>query len=95
VYGTDEPCRELLRNCYVNALRLAEEAGVASIAFPSISTGAFGYPMEEAARTAVGAIAQGAPELRSVRRVRFVLFDEKSLAVHDAALLHFCEDSRP
>src|SRR5438132_5091007 len=44
---------ELLRGCYVNALRLAAQHGVRSIAFPSISTGAYRYPMEQAARTAV------------------------------------------
>jgi O-acetyl-ADP-ribose deacetylase (regulator of RNase III) len=54
VYGRDEPSAELLASCYREALRLAEETGLESVAFPALSTGAFGYPMEEAARVALG-----------------------------------------
>jgi O-acetyl-ADP-ribose deacetylase len=82
VYGQDEPSAELLAGCYRNALRLAEEAGIKSIAFPAISTGAFGYPLEAAARVALRTVADTAPELASVRRVRFVLHDPADLHVH-------------
>jgi O-acetyl-ADP-ribose deacetylase len=73
VYGRDEPAAELLAACYRNALALAEEAGLHSVAFPAISTGIFGYPMEAAAQVAVQAILDAAPQLSAVRRVRLVL----------------------
>ena len=86
VYGVDEPSSELLADCYRNALRLAESYGLASIAFPAISTGIFGYPMEKAAWVAVSAIAETAPSLDAVRTVRIVLRDEEALRLHEEAL---------
>ena len=86
VYGRDEPAAELLAACYRNALRLAEEAGIQRIAFPAISTGAFGYPLAEAARVALRTVAAMAPGLASVRQVRFVLFDADDLRVHTKVL---------
>lgn len=76
VYGVDEPAAELLASCYRNALRLAEGKGVRSLAFPAISTGVFGYPMEAAAEVALTAILD---ELRlgvSLDLIRFVFFRE-------------------
>lgn len=73
VYGRDEPAAELLAACYRNALALAEEVGLHSIAFPAISTGVYGYPMEAAAQVAVRAIIDAAPQLSAVCRVRLVL----------------------
>lgn len=87
VYGVDRPSDRLLADCYRNALRLAEERGLSSVAFPAISTGAFGYPMEEAAEVAFRAIAEVAPTLRSVKVVRFVLRDEEALRVHEQAMV--------
>lgn len=75
VYGRDEPAGALLSACYRNALHLAEDQGIRSVAFPAISTGAFGYPVRDAATVAARAVAASAPALRVVRRVRFVLFD--------------------
>jgi len=86
VYGVDRPSDRLLADCYRNALRLAEERGLSSVAFPAISTGAFGYPMEEAAEVAFRTIAEVAPTLKSVKVVRFVLRDEEALRVHEEAL---------
>jgi O-acetyl-ADP-ribose deacetylase len=86
VYGLDEPSALLLAECYRNALRLADAHGVSSIAFPAISTGIFGYPMEEAADVAVSAIAETASSLRSVNLVRIVLADARALRVHEDAL---------
>jgi O-acetyl-ADP-ribose deacetylase (regulator of RNase III) len=77
VYGQDEPSAVLLSDCYRNALRLAELHGIRSIAFPAISTGTFGYPMEEAVRIALQTILEKAPRMVSVVHIRFVLFDEK------------------
>lgn len=86
VYGVDEPSAELLGNCYRNALMLADQKGLTSIAFPAISTGVFGYPVEEAARIAVATIQSTARELTSVRRVRLVLFSDHDLTVFRNAL---------
>ncbi len=83
VYGKDRPESELLTNCYRNALRRAEEKHLASIAFPAISTGAFGYPLPEAAMVTAEAISEALPRLRSVERIRFVLFDEYTLHVYE------------
>lgn len=86
VYGVDEPSAELLGNCYRNALMLADQKGLTSVAFPAISTGVFGYPVEEAARVAVATIQSTARELTSVRRVRLVLFSDHDLTVFRNAL---------
>ncbi|HUF74784.1 MAG TPA: macro domain-containing protein [Longimicrobiales bacterium] len=82
VYGRDEPAERLLHSCYLRALREAEEHGLDSIAFPAISTGAFGYPMEEAAHVALDTVKVLAQALESLRRVRFVLHDAEALEVH-------------
>jgi O-acetyl-ADP-ribose deacetylase (regulator of RNase III) len=86
VYGRDEPAPELLANCYRNALDLAEQNGIESVAFPAISTGVFGYPPAEAAAVALRTVLEYAPKLKTVRRIRFVLFDDASLALHETAL---------
>src|SRR6056297_2993339 len=66
VYGSDEPADELLAACYRNALRLADEHGMRSVAFPAISTGAFGYPAAAAAAVAARAVADSASGLEHV-----------------------------
>ena len=86
VYGRDEPSDELLRTGYENALRRAEEHDIASIAFPALSTGAFGYPLDEAAPIAMETILDAAPHLDTVEHVRFVLFDDDALRAHERAL---------
>lgn len=85
VHGVDEPSAELLASCYRNALELAEEEGLSSVAFPAISTGAFGYPMEAAARVALETVTDAAPRLSSVKHIRFVLFDEADVRVWNGA----------
>lgn len=86
VYGRDRPEDELLASCYREALRIAEDRDLASVAFPSLSTGAFGYPMDEAARVALRTVLEAMPGLRSVRRTRFVLYDQEALSAHREAL---------
>lgn len=86
VYGSDEPEAELLADCYRNSLSLAEEQGVSSVAFPAISTGVFGYPVEEAAEVALRTVTEEAENLQSVRLVRFVLFGEEDLEVYERIL---------
>ena len=75
-----------LGRCYRNSLALAHAHRLASIAFPSISTGAFGYPIEEAAPVALRAIAEVLRGARHVRLVRCVLFSESDLATYERAL---------
>jgi O-acetyl-ADP-ribose deacetylase len=86
VYGRDEPSDDLLASCYREALRLADEHGLRSVAFPAISTGAFGFPLEAAARIAIDTVLERASELDSVRRVRFVLHDARALEVFRRSL---------
>jgi O-acetyl-ADP-ribose deacetylase len=86
IYGQDRPEDRLLASCYREALRIAEEKGLRSVAFPALSTGAFGYPMEPAARIALVAVLDMAPDLRSVRHVRFVLYGQRDLQVHQEVL---------
>jgi O-acetyl-ADP-ribose deacetylase len=86
VYGQDRPEAELLASCYRNSLALAEESEVDSIAFPAISTGVFGYPVEEAAEVAIETVIEETERLEHVRLIRFVLFGEKDFEVHEKAL---------
>jgi O-acetyl-ADP-ribose deacetylase len=86
VYGRDEPAAELLASCYREALRIAEDKGLRSVAFPAISTGAFGFPSADAARIALRTVLDTAPRLESVERVRFVLYDQAALDLHQRAL---------
>jgi O-acetyl-ADP-ribose deacetylase len=72
IHGVDEPAAELLADCYRNALRLADDHAIESVAFPAISTGAFGYPFVEATEVAIRAILQAAPSLTRVKRVRLI-----------------------
>ncbi len=86
VYGKDHPSDSLLASCYREALGLAETHGLDSVASPAISTGVFGYPMEEAAQVAFRTITEEAPGLSAVRRIRFVLFSEKDRRLHARVL---------
>jgi O-acetyl-ADP-ribose deacetylase (regulator of RNase III) len=91
VYGRDEPSDELLRAGYENALNLAEEHGIGSVAFPAISTGAFGFPARPAALIALRTVLNAAPRLSSVTRIRFVLFDEAAYDTHEEVLRELTE----
>jgi len=86
VYGRDKPADQLLAACYTSALRLAEEHGIQSVAFPAISSGAFGYPLQDAARIATGTIIENASRLSFVRRIRFVLFGGSAFKTYLALL---------
>lgn len=76
----------LLANCYKNSLRLAQEYGVKSIAFPSISTGVYRFPVELAAQIAVREILAYLGEHEEMEQVVLVCFDEKTKAAYEAAL---------
>ncbi len=86
VYGRDEPSDELLASCYREAISLADEKSVASIAFPALSTGAFGFPAEPAARIALGTVLQALPPRSAVKHVRFVLFSDADAALYEETL---------
>lgn len=86
VYGRDEPSDELLASCYREALSLADENSVSSIAFPALSTGAFGFPAEPAARIALGAVLEALPKVSAVKHVRFVLFSDSDAALYRETL---------
>jgi O-acetyl-ADP-ribose deacetylase len=80
----DEPA--LLRSCYECSLALAAEYGLRSIAFPSISTGAYGYPIDRAARVAVDTVGAFFERPGSVELVRFVCFSAGDLEVYRTLL---------
>ncbi len=86
VYGRDEPADELLADCYRNSLALADENGLASVAFPAISTGIFGYPVEAAAEVSLRVSVEAAGGLSNVRLLRFVLFSGGELDIFGEAL---------
>lgn len=85
VYGHDEPAEQLLASCYRGALELADREHLTSVAFPAISTGAFGYPMDQAAEVALTTVKQTGAHLSSVRLIRFVLYSSHDLEVHSRA----------
>ncbi len=82
--GQGEP--ELLASAYRRALAVADGLGAASISFPAISTGIFGYPLEAATAIAVGTCRATTPE--PVRLVRFVCFDRVTLEAYESELGH-------
>jgi O-acetyl-ADP-ribose deacetylase (regulator of RNase III) len=75
-----------LASAYRRGLEVAAANGVASVAFPSISTGAYGYPVAAAARIALASVAAALRQHPGIRCVRFVLFSDADLAVYRAAL---------
>jgi O-acetyl-ADP-ribose deacetylase (regulator of RNase III) len=81
---------ELLRSAYYECLKLATENRLASISFPSISTGAYGYPVDEAAKTAVNTVISFLKEqATSLREVVFVLFDSRTYQSYCFALQNY------
>ncbi|MDQ1007342.1 O-acetyl-ADP-ribose deacetylase (regulator of RNase III) [Streptomyces sp. V4I23] len=75
VYQVSSSDPPLLASCYREALKVADELGARTVAFPAISTGAYGWPMADAARIAVEAVRDANT---NVEEVRFVLFDEEA-----------------
>ncbi|MGV9383154.1 O-acetyl-ADP-ribose deacetylase [Nonomuraea sp. NPDC003707] len=83
VYSMSVDRSELLASCYRESLRVADTLEARSVAFPAISTGIYGWPMDDAARIALDTVRQADT---SVEDVRFVLFDSAAYAVFEARL---------
>lgn len=92
IYGVNHPEEQLLANCYQNALQLAEENGITSIAFPSISTGAFGYPLEEAVPIAIDTILENINGLESVKKVFMILYSQSDFQAYETYLKQKVKD---
>lgn len=82
VYTELEDRSELLASCYRQSLRVADELGAQTVAFPAVSAGAYGWPLHDAARIALTTIAR---TLSGVREARFVLFNQNTLDAFRAA----------
>ena len=72
----------LLRNCYLNSLKIAEDLGVKTIAFPNISTGIYGYPKLPAACVAVEAVRHYGESATKLEKVIFVCYDEENFEIY-------------
>ena len=77
---------ELLASCYRESLKLASAQGIKSLAFPSISTGVYGYPIEDAARIALKTVTDYLAQHPEIERVRLVLFGRAAYEVYAQAL---------
>jgi|SRR5699024_1282499 len=67
---------QLLQNCYKNSLKLADDYQLKTIAFSAISTGVYGYPVDEATEIAVSTVKNLLPEMKNIKEVIFVVFDD-------------------
>ena len=83
IYADEEDPSGLLAGCHVESLRVADELGAAITAFPAISTGVYGYPLDEAAAVAIESVRTADT---SVGEVRFVLFGPEAFAAFERAL---------
>lgn len=80
---------KLLGACYTNSLKLAVERGIKSISFPAISTGVFGYPLEEAAAVALKSAIEFLKRSDKIDLIRFVLYGDDALRIHENRLKEF------
>jgi O-acetyl-ADP-ribose deacetylase (regulator of RNase III) len=85
-HGGREGEAELLASCYRSALHLADEAGAESVAFPAISCGAYRFPVEQAAKVAVGTLREELPKCTSLQRVVLALPEARARRAFEEAL---------
>lgn len=85
VYGASPDGPALLASCYRESLRVADELGARTVAFPAISTGVYGWPMDDAARIATETVSSTPT---AVEEVRFVLFDDRAYEAFARQLPH-------
>lgn len=82
IYGINKPSDYILARCYEHSLRLADENGLKSIAFPAISTGIFGYPIRDAAEVALSSIKRTLQYTNNIKLVRMVFFSKNDLEIN-------------
>lgn len=85
-HGGDRGEPEQLRSCYEYSLALADSENLESVAFPSISTGAYRFPIEQAARIAIATVRDRLSRTKSVKLVRFVCFSDRDRDIYRDAL---------
>jgi O-acetyl-ADP-ribose deacetylase len=83
VYSRSEDRSRLLASCHTESLKVADDLGARTVAFPAVSTGVYGYPLEEAAPVAIAAVNSART---NVEEVRFVLFDNTAFRAFERAL---------
>jgi len=81
-HGGNNNEADLLRNAYLNSLKLAVENGVETIAFPNISTGVYGFPKEKAAEIAIDTVTQFLSKNDQIKQVYFVCFDQENYELY-------------
>ena len=86
IYSGRAQDRKLLSSCYLNSLKLAVKNSITSIAFPAISCGVYGYPVEDACKIAIDTTCDFLKENRTIKKVVFILFSEKNHAVYQEYL---------
>jgi O-acetyl-ADP-ribose deacetylase len=87
IWSVHQDRSAVLRSCYAESLRVADGLGARSVAFPAISAGVYGWPLEDAAVQAVAGVRSVAAPLEHVVEVRFVLFSDDALAAFEVALV--------
>ena len=90
VWSAGEDRSEALASCYRESLRVADELGARTVSFPAISTGIYGWPMDDGARIAVGTVREARTE---VREVCFVLFDDRAYREFERAVADGTQDA--
>lgn len=94
-HGGDSGEADKLASCYRRSLESAREHGVKTIAFPAISTGVYGYPIEAATQIAVGTVAEYLSQQGDEPDVTFCCFSDRDLAVYRQVIAHGATEERP
>lgn len=86
-YGGNSNEPQLLKNAYLNSLKLAQNKGLQSVAFPNISTGVYRFPKGKAAKIAIETVKEFMSENSGVTRVIFVCFDDENFGIYQSLLM--------